>query len=101
MKKNKDIKLMVIGFMMATSMFLFVGWTGYSQGPVACSSITLIDNEGNVYANIDKNFIDKLNDYDIDLGNISSIQNNLELEYIELIEEQEDLEGKLKTIMEV
>ena len=79
MKKNKDIKLMVIGFMMATSMFLFVGWTGYSQGPVACSSITLIDNEGNVYANIDKNFIDKLNDYDIDLVNISSIQNNLEL----------------------
>ena len=52
------------------------------------------------------NIIKELKDYSIGsdfhkLRELEVIQNNLELEYIELIEEQEDLEGKLKTIMEV
>ena len=56
----KDIKLMIIGFLLATCFFLFIGWTGYNQGNIVCSTITLIDKNGNEYAEINQKFIDDI-----------------------------------------
>ena len=69
----KDIKSIIIGFLLATCMFLFSGWTGYNQGEIGCKSITLLDNEGKVYGNIDKSLIDKINIYDTIIGNMNQI----------------------------
>ena len=97
----KDIKSLIIGFLLAISMFLFSGWTGYNQGAIACNSITLIDNEGNIYANIDKNLIDKINGYDITLEDVSDIQNNLIDKingYDITLEDISDIKNNLKII---
>ena len=69
----KDIKSLIIGFLLATCMFLFSGWTAYNQGEIGCKSITFFDNEGEIYGNIDKSLIDKINTYDSIIDNINQI----------------------------
>ena len=67
------MKNMMIGFLLATCMFLLIGWTGYNQGDIACNSVTLIDKDGNVYSNIDKTLIDKINGYDTTIDNMNQL----------------------------